>query len=692
MTQVQTRLRGEAWYGMASSPSSTFGFQFLSRFANVRLDEKVDTTEKKESKNIGFAALKKRRNRRGSVQKRRASITGTRRASITGTGENLDDKSSVHSARQSRRSSVALSVLNAFMKENTFGLAPVQRVRRNSVKEMFGKIAHPFKRRKNDLLNDDEFVFFGEKERTLGEKVDLYDEKQLNDLFDVLVMAKARRERDNIGFNMVELSGNRAFYTMHHAFLTEQSVYILVFNMEKLIDDKDVEAQKDEIRYLNYWLKVVKYHSPDADLLVVGTFAGNVEKSRYEKVESYISRLVFPELHKKHAERKKALKVNKAVQAANEFAKALEEEKQGETGFVDKKMNLIINAKDRRLFFPVELSTGKGVDNIRLAVDSAAQKQKYYSQKIPPRWLKFLDNLRSDSPNYFSTPERVKAVAFQTLENHEEEMRPALELFHELGYVVHITQIEQLQDTVITDTLSFYRNIFKLVFTDEMSAFSLEDAEKKGLHDDIRETIDTGKISQKLLDYLWTEEEPEEDFEQGKKGRQFLSEYVQLTLIMSQYKFNGQRGKYIIPSLIPENPKLIAETKEAYGDGRGLKCQFSFKGYLTLGVYERLVCLCLQYSGNQSKSLEPILAMGWCQLSFGMSYVFRLERLADDIVVQIIESKKKPSKLIVNIEKMFFRIKQFLGKGFMWRCLLQDENDVLVPFNEAKEKKLANWF
>lgn len=689
VTQVLTRLRGEMWYKVSTMPPAAFSYHFMSRFINIKLDENIEKMETEKPKEIGFAGLKKRGNRRGSIKQRRASVTGNRKIpnekAVAADGRN----STARASRQTfgRRSSVAMSVLNAVLGE------PGVRGRRNSVKELVKTVAHPFNRQVNDLLDDKDYVFYGEKERAPGEAKTVYDEKELGANFDTIVTAKARRERDNLAFNLLELSGDRIYYTIHHAFLTSQAVYVLLFNMEKIANKEEHMVRLEEIKYINYWLKVIKYHSPDAKLMVVGTHAGKVNRELYGNFESDISKLVFPELHKAHARRKEAMKLNKAVQAANEFAKDLEEEKD----FVNKKAQLIVNEKDRRLFFPVEISTGKGVNNIRLALDEAAQKQEYYGKKIPVRWLKYLDALRKDAPSYFCPAKRVKALAFQILEDSENEMSEALQYFHEIGYIVYVTDVDELRDTVITDTLSFYRIMFKLIFTADLASFDLTEA-RNAVGDDVDETINTGLISNKFLDYLWSGEQPylehlsEKD---AKSAKRFFLDYAQLNLIISEYNFAGEK-KYIIPSMIPLNPDIVIATREKYGDGMNLRAKLRFGGNLTLGVFERLLCLCLQFSSKQEKSLPPIVAMGWGQISFGLSYVFRIVREPDDIIIHVIESKKKKKayKLLQSFEQMLEKLRQILGKGLKWQLTVEDVDGEgeYIPYEQAKQKKVKGWF
>ena len=73
--------------------------------------------------------------------------------------------------------------------------------------------------------------------------------------------------KDAIRMSIWDYGGQMVFYTLHHLFLTQYGVYLIVFNMQKLLDSVDESTE-----YLLFWLNSIKLHAPNAPVLLVGTF------------------------------------------------------------------------------------------------------------------------------------------------------------------------------------------------------------------------------------------------------------------------------------------------------------------------------------------------------------------------------------------------------------------------------------
>ena len=61
------------------------------------------------------------------------------------------------------------------------------------------------------------------------------------------------------------------FYSLHHIFLTRYGVHVLVFNMQNLIS-KDTEVSSNTKQFIEFWLKSIHAHAPNAKIIMVGTF------------------------------------------------------------------------------------------------------------------------------------------------------------------------------------------------------------------------------------------------------------------------------------------------------------------------------------------------------------------------------------------------------------------------------------
>ena len=58
------------------------------------------------------------------------------------------------------------------------------------------------------------------------------------------------------------------FYSLHHIFLTRYGIYLVVFDMRKILSKEESRNAKE---YLEFWLKSIKAHAPNAKFILVGT-------------------------------------------------------------------------------------------------------------------------------------------------------------------------------------------------------------------------------------------------------------------------------------------------------------------------------------------------------------------------------------------------------------------------------------
>eukprot|EP00924_Labyrinthula_sp_SR-Ha-C_P010414 snap_masked-scaffold_23-processed-gene-5.25-mRNA-1 protein AED:1.00 eAED:1.00 QI:0/-1/0/0/-1/1/1/0/993 len=678
ITQVSTRLYG-AWQQNGRFPEGKFGVQFLNRFCNVKLEEKVEEREKAANKPVGFARLKQRKNRRASIKQRRASIGGkgrkNRRGSVSASAaqEGQTVRSSALGSNVEKRGSVALSVLKSVGFGDEGGLSGKQAVRRNNIKQLFSKMGQAFTKN-DDILNDSDYLFGDESNPNYTE-----EEIEGQGLLDVHLLAKARRQRDLISYNVLELAGNRIYYTVHHTLLGSKAVSLLTFSIPDLLS-KEGNRQKDCIRYINYWLKAIRYHSSIPKILLVGTRASEVETNRIAKVERMLSNIVFPNMSE-NLDKKNVVEINDALEAANQVANELNGKSAG-------KVTVVLTEK-KGIFFPVELSTGEGVDAIKKAVDKVAQELPGFKKKIPVQWIKFLDALRANANSMFMrSPAEVKEVGSEFFDqaDFEGELNEVLEFFHELGYIVHLTEVDQLMNTVITDPMRFHECMYRLIFNSEnkmLKNFDLNDA-SEDLENDIKQVEEYGIFTKPLMDFILGENVDETE-------KLFLLNYLQYNLIFSKYGFDG-KDEYLMPSLVNAVEPTYEEHIETFGNGLDLKVLFNFKGYLTLGVFERLVCLCIQFSNKDAGNVaKPVLRVGWAEIE-SKNYKFRIVRYPDDIELQVLEARKNPVKLVNSVDKMMGRLAKFLGEGFVWDTVVELENNMRITFKDAKAKKLTQWF
>ena len=80
-------------------------------------------------------------------------------------------------------------------------------------------------------------------------------------------------ESNSIRMSIWDFGGQTVFYTLHHLFLTRYGIYLLVFDIRKMMDQVN-----ETLEFMRFWINSVSLHAPDAKMVVVGTFFLSIAK------------------------------------------------------------------------------------------------------------------------------------------------------------------------------------------------------------------------------------------------------------------------------------------------------------------------------------------------------------------------------------------------------------------------------
>lgn len=101
---------------------------------------------------------------------------------------------------------------------------------------------------------------------------------------------EAKENADSLTLSLWDFGGQEVFYAMHHLFLTQTGVYILVFDMRELIV---TEKHTDALKTILFWLRSIQLHAPEAPLILAGTFLADVKKKKdIELIDKMLNELV----------------------------------------------------------------------------------------------------------------------------------------------------------------------------------------------------------------------------------------------------------------------------------------------------------------------------------------------------------------------------------------------------------------
>ncbi|GBG16105.1 Leucine-rich repeat serine/threonine-protein kinase 1, partial [Hondaea fermentalgiana] len=106
------------------------------------------------------------------------------------------------------------------------------------------------------------------------------------------IKKKADEPDEEISFTIWDYGGQEVFYALHHLFLTQYGVYMLVFDMREVLGKERFKEKIDKIEYaklasqedsletLRFWIDSIRLHAPGANIAIVGTYLDQVPDSK----------------------------------------------------------------------------------------------------------------------------------------------------------------------------------------------------------------------------------------------------------------------------------------------------------------------------------------------------------------------------------------------------------------------------
>ena len=366
-----------------------------------------------------------------------------------------------------------------------------------------------------------------------------------------------KKEARKLSLSLWDFGGQEAFHAIHHILLTESGLYILVFDMRELIHANTKVARDN----LAFWLRSISTHAPGSNLIMVGTFCDSIEGAKdVERVDSNVREL---------------------VQA----------------------YSIIENTTSGLSFFPIDNKSQKGILDLRLKVEEIIRNDTAVKQPVSIRFIRFLDLLLSfrQDHKYIRYSDAVHVATTVGLKAHEVDQ--ALQLFHQRGIIVHLDTTEALKSIITIDPQWLIDGIAVIIRDFRIHSYDLAKIKHVGLEDDMKNLVDKGLASRDLMEYLW------HSFEFD-----YFLDLMRKTLLLSEWNFK-QEKLYLIPSLL-SNENMV---KAAPNDGSTVVFDFS-ETFFPSGFFQRLVCLCVEYSSMKSNSYElklPSVRGNFASIDFG---------------------------------------------------------------------------
>eukprot|EP00928_Gymnodinium_smaydae_P031993 TRINITY_DN23299_c0_g1_i1.p1 TRINITY_DN23299_c0_g1~~TRINITY_DN23299_c0_g1_i1.p1 ORF type:complete len:1489 (+),score=280.72 TRINITY_DN23299_c0_g1_i1:111-4577(+) len=251
-----------------------------------------------------------------------------------------------------------------------------------------------------------------------------------------------------------DFGGQREYYVMHHLFLTNRGVYLVVTRLDAwlrpdlesgaVIGDEQQQIQEEHdggafeppLEALSFWLSSIHMHAPDAIVIIVGTHADKVVSCKDEveaRVEGEIVRLM-------------------------ERVPGVERQ-------------VVVNDADGLCFFPVDNSlgsSGDGIQALRACIDretaSALAEDGPFGQELPLPWVRLREALEDCSEGsmgddgvlpmtatFVLALSKVREMAHEAGIDAEADLLACLRCLHAFGNIVFFDE-DDLRDTVVLNT------------------------------------------------------------------------------------------------------------------------------------------------------------------------------------------------------------------------------------------------
>mmetsp|Transcript_12525 Transcript_12525/g.14613 ORF Transcript_12525/g.14613 Transcript_12525/m.14613 type:complete len:946 (-) Transcript_12525:74-2911(-) len=466
--------------------------------------------------------------------------------------------------------------------------------------------------------------------------------------FDWDSILDAYDERDAIKLSIWDFGGQKIFYAMHHIFMTESGVYVLVFDVRKM--KVASETRKKASKFLSFWVRSIKLHAPLAPVLVIGTFSIEASSADLLQIDSLMKQILSP-----------------------------------------LKKQLVFNDVDKLNYFPIDNPTYVGVNIVRQYLEQTVQKDSFAKDEVSIRWIVFLDELmkRRQRESFLYLAETHKIGLSVGLSNRA-EVDLALSLFHERGVLLHFCATNALRNIVILEPQFLMEGLGKVIRDGELHHFSENEIRKHGLKDDIDTLYKSGVASKDILEFVWPHEH-----------MNFFIDFMQRTMLLSEWNYDHE-VQYLIPSLILEKHS---------GNPDGVRMILDFKQFLPVGVFQRLICLLIAHSssmrkkmGWEAQSLEvPELFSNFATVEIEPGFVLHLQEefddkesdhgLASQRIVVVVRDFQNAGKSLGIIQAMLRKVNyDAMRAGLKWTTLLEDpEHGRFVSYEEALRTNMPPW-
>lgn len=424
-------------------------------------------------------------------------------------------------------------------------------------------------------------------------------------------------------------------YGGQDVFYTLHHLFLTKYGVYLIVFDqlKILSQEEGPTKFLKFWLNSIKFHAKEAPILMVGTFLDKLENPKdVEKVDKIIRDMT------------------------KGFGQVIKNDKH----------------ESDLCYFPINNKEAKGIQELREMIESVTADQEFVDLEVSIQWMRALDIVLELKESWVSLS-TMKAIGNKVGIKSATEVEEMLHLFHELGVILHFTATVNLADVVTTKPQWLIDSVSRVIRDSKLHPYDKKQFKTAGLDTDLDSLFKHGFASRDLLDFLWP------------KGQvDFLLDLMRKLLLLSNWQFGKEENRYLIPSMVPEN---------GIGETTGTTAQFKFE-FLPMGVFERLVCLAVDYSSSQEDTPEPKLGKKASEVYITSDATITLKVLEDDNQINVTVGNNEEAPKVLDIfQAMMRKLDQDVMNGSMKpKISLQNLAGDFMGIDEARKAKTEPWF
>jgi len=235
---------------------------------------------------------------------------------------------------------------------------------------------------------------------------------------------------DEVEYSTWDFSGQNDYYNTHHYFLSNRSIFLVLYRMDKGI--KGLES-------LDFWLKSLSSHlnqnycdengKPFYSIIIIGTFLDSIINDNQNDENKNLRQSKIMEIYDKNG------------------------------------------LRSPPFYFEVSCSTLENIEELREIIFNISLSHSYMGEKIPIGYLTIeksiyeLRKLKQDHP-IIEIQDLINHVQsqYQSFEFDIEFVKRSLRLFHEWGICIYFDEPNELSNIVILDPQHFTKTILGDLF------------------------------------------------------------------------------------------------------------------------------------------------------------------------------------------------------------------------------------